>query len=125
LIALDSSSLIAYLEGRSGRDVEAVEMALAERQGCLPPVVLTELSSDPKLPPRVRTLLSQLPLLDLTEGYWERAGSLRALVIARRMKAPLADTLIAQSCIDHDVALVARDADFVRFARLGGLRLAL
>jgi len=37
----------------------------------------------------------------------------------------LADTLIAQSCIDHDVRLVTRDDDFRHFVRLGGLRLAL
>jgi predicted nucleic acid-binding protein len=36
----------------------------------------------------------------------------------------LPDTLIAQSCIDHDVALIARDEDFRHFAEHCGLRLA-
>ena len=47
MIAVDSSSWIAYLAGASGPDVAA---ALAERRACLPPVVFTELLGDPKLP---------------------------------------------------------------------------
>jgi len=50
MIALDSSSLIAFLEGAAGGDTELVEQSLTDRQACLPPVVLTELLSDPKLP---------------------------------------------------------------------------
>lgn len=125
MIAIDSSSLIAYLGGDHGPDVEAVELSLTERQACIPPVVLTEVASDPRLPARLRELLAQIPLLDVMPGYWERAAALRAIVLSRRMRAPLADTLIAQSCIDHDVSLVTRDDDFVRFVRLGGLKLAV
>jgi predicted nucleic acid-binding protein len=55
----------------------------------------------------------------------ERAGRLRARIVARSRRARLADTLISQSCIDHDVRLVTRDDDFRPFARIGGLRLAL
>jgi len=51
VIALDSSSLIAYLSGSKGGDVDAVEFALRQKQAVLPPVVLSELLSDPKLPP--------------------------------------------------------------------------
>lgn len=123
MIALDSSSLIAFLGGDAGRDVDLVEQALAHQQACLPPVVLTELLSDPKLPASIAELLVQLPRLELLEGYWERAGALRARVLAARRRARLADTLIAQSCIDHDVALVTRGADFVSLERAGGLRL--
>jgi predicted nucleic acid-binding protein len=45
-------------------------------------------------------------------------------LLARRLRARLADTLIAQSCIDNDVALITRDADFRHFAKYCGLRLA-
>ncbi len=123
MIATDSSSWIAYLSGESGEDVEAVETALAERQVCLPPVVLTELLSDPKLPKPVSELLRQIPLLDVSEGFWDRAGELRASVIARGNRAPLADALISQSCLDHDLPLITRDTDFRHFARTGGLKL--
>jgi predicted nucleic acid-binding protein len=123
MIALDSSSLIAFLEGASGGDTELVEQALSDRRACLPPVVLTEILSDPKLPKAVEELLLQLPRLEVLDGYWERAGWLRAQVLKLKRRARLADTLIAQSCIDHDVGLVTRDVDFRVFLRAGGLRL--
>jgi predicted nucleic acid-binding protein len=123
MIALDSSSLIAFLEGAGGGDTDLVEQSLADRQACLPPVVLTEILSDPKLPKPVEELLLQLPRLEVLDGYWERAGSLRAAVLRLKRRARLADALIAQSCIDHDVGLVTRDADFRHFVRPAGLRL--
>jgi len=123
MIAIDSSSLIAYLSGASGVDVAAVDAALADKQGCLPPVVLTELLSDPKLPKAVEALLQRVPLLAVGDGYWERAGALRAKVIARKRKAPLADALIAQSCLDHDVPLITRDHHFRQFERFASLKL--
>ena len=48
---------------------------------------------------------------------------LRARVLARGRKARLADTLFAQSCLDHDVELVTRDMDSRHFARAIGLKL--
>jgi len=127
LIAIDSSSWIAFFSGGepAGDDTALVESALADHQACLPPVVLTELLSTPKLPHSVASLLLELPLLPPEPGFWERAGRLRAKLIARKQRARLADALIAQACLDHGVRLVTRDADFQHFARLGGLRLAL
>ena len=119
MIALDSSALIAYLEGGTGAAMETVEVALAERQACLPPVVLTELTSDPALPSDVASLLQELPLLAVEDGYWERAGTLRSRLFAKGRKARLADSLIAQSCLDHGVRLVTTDLDFRHFVRLG------
>jgi predicted nucleic acid-binding protein len=125
VIAIDTSSLIAYLSGEQGLDVETVGVAFEHRQAVLPPVVLSEILSDPQLRPDVRGLLSALPMLDLVDGYWERAGLLRAKTLARRRKAALADILIAQSCLDHDVELVTRDQDFRPLAGIAGLRLIL
>jgi predicted nucleic acid-binding protein len=77
------------------------------------------------LPRAVADLIFQLPVLELSPEFWVRAGRLRAKLLAHRQRARLADTLIAQSCVDYDVRLVTRDDDFRHFARLGGLRLAL
>jgi predicted nucleic acid-binding protein len=123
VIAVDSSSWIAYLSGDRGGDAELVESALAERQVCLPPVVLTEILSDSKLTEKVVALFRQLPLLAVSEGYWERAGGLRAKVLSTGRKAPLADSLIAQSCLDHDVPLITRDSDFQPLVRIARLKL--
>ena len=123
MICLDTSSLIAFLEGDTGDDIETVDQALQDHEGAIAPVTLTELLSDPKLPRTLRGMISQLPVLPATEGYWERAGLMRANILKAGRKAKLADTLIAQSCIDHQAALVTRDKDFQAFSRYAGLKL--
>jgi predicted nucleic acid-binding protein len=123
VIAIDTSSMIAFLAGEMGADVEAVEASLDGKQAVLPPVVLAELLSAPKLDKSVADLFRQLPLLPVAEGYWERTGMLRAKVLSRGLRARLADALVAQSCIDNEVSLVARDSDFRHFVKLGGLKL--
>ena len=125
MLCLDTSSMIAFLEGTTGVDVEAVDQALSDQVGALAPVIITELLSDSSLPRRVRDLILTLPVLSLGNGYWERAGLLRARILRGNRKAKLADTLIAQSCLDHHVILVTRDKDFRVFEKSAGLRLFL
>lgn len=115
--------MIAFLEGEDGDDVDLIQSALDHRQLALPPVVLTELLSDPAIPRTVRSLLGGLPLLQVEPGYWERAGALRASVLKQKKKARVADSLIAQSCLDQSTALVTRDRDFRHFAAAVGLPL--
>lgn len=119
MIAADSSSLVRYLAGATGEDVNLVDDALASKQLVLPPVVITEVASAPTRGEDVGTMLAALPTLDLDEGYWERAGRLRAQLLASGVKARLGDALIAQSCLDHDVALITADRDFRHFVKLG------
>ena len=123
MIAADTSSVIAYLAGATGADVATVDVALRDRQLCLPPVVLTELLSAPDLPKEVAIRLLELPLLAVTDGYWQRAGTLRARALAAKRRSRLGDALIAQSCLDHDVRLITRDRDFRLFARAAGLKI--
>jgi predicted nucleic acid-binding protein len=58
-------------------------------------------------------------------GYWQRAGLLRAKVLSMGRKARLGDALIAQTCIDRDIALLTRDKDFRAFADAAELALIL
>ena len=120
MIALDSSSLIAYFSGEKGIDVDQVEEAFIQKIAVLPLVVLSEILSDPQLPTKVEKLIRDLPRLSIEDDeYWERAGSLRAKILAKGLKARLADTLIAQNCLDHHVPLVTRDNDFQHFVSYG------
>jgi len=123
VIAVDSSSLIAFLQGDKGKDVEALDRCLATRQAVLPPVVFSELLSDPKLERDVKTFMMGLPILDLLDGFWVRAGETRALILGKGLKAKLADTLIAQVCMDHQTPLLTRDPDFRRFEKHAALTL--
>lgn len=116
MIAADTSTWIAFLQGDNGEDAQLLDQALADRQVLMVPAVLTELLSDPKLPSVVAESLSSVPPVDLTSGYWQRAGALRAKVLAKRRKARLGDALIAQSCIDRAIPLITRDRDFRAFA---------
>ena len=125
MTAADTSSWIAFLEGSSGEDVRLLDRALEDRQVVMAPVVLMELLSDASLPSYVVKAISDLPLLEVTSGYWRRAGALRAKVLAKRRKARLGDALIAQSCIDQGIPLITRDRDFRAFAMAAKLNLVL
>jgi predicted nucleic acid-binding protein len=124
MIAADTSSLIAYFNGEFGADVDRLVAALTAGDLVLPPMVITEIMSDPVGAPAIDEQIRQIPLLEPRDGYWIRAGLARRLVLRAGLKARVGDALIAQSCIDHDVALIARDRDFRHFARRCGLRLA-
>ena len=125
MIAADTSTWIAFLEGDRGKDVELLDGALEDRQVLMVPVVLTELLSDPELPATIAKTLSEVPLIEIDSGYWERAGALRAKVLTKRRKARLGDALIAQSCIDRGIPLITRDRDFRAFAEAAGLDLVV
>jgi predicted nucleic acid-binding protein len=123
MIGADTSTWVAYLEGGAGADTDLLDRALADRQVLMVPVVLTELLSDPKLPSEIARTLSEVPLLEIQTDYWQRAGTLRAKVLAKRLKARLGDALVAQSCMDKGISLLTRDRDFRAFAQLAGLAL--
>ena len=125
MIAVDTSTWIAFFQGDGGKDVDVLDRALQDRQVLMAPVVLTELLSAPKLPTEVSGILLELPLIEIQPGYWQRAGQLRAKVLAKRRKARLGDALIAQTCLDHRIPLLTRDQDFRAFADAAGLDLRL
>ncbi len=123
MLCVDTSSLIAYLEGAEGEDVDTIDQAFADQVGVITPITVTEVLSDPSLNKNVRETILQLPVLPLSEGFWERAGLLRAKVLRGGHKAKLADTLIAQNCLDHHATLITRDRDFKIFEKLAELKL--
>jgi predicted nucleic acid-binding protein len=125
MIAVDTSAMVAYLSGTAASpDLELIQGALSVGDLTLPPVVLTELLSSRSSDDHLRNDLTEIPLLPITDGYWARAGQARRLLRSKGLKARTADALIAQVCIDNDVALITRDKDFRHFAKHCGLKLA-
>lgn len=123
MIAADTSTWIAFFQGEEGEDVELLDRALKDRQVLMAPPVLTELLSDPGISSEVSKTLAELPLVEVQSGFWQRAGALRAKVLAKHRKARLGDALIAQSCLDAGIPLLTRDRDFRAFAGTAGLTL--
>ena len=84
MIVVDTSTWVAYLEGGEGEDAQLLDQALENRQVVMAPVVLTELLSDPQISSGVAKTLLEIPLIEIESGFWQRAGILRARVLAKR-----------------------------------------
>lgn len=123
MIAADTSAWIDYARGDPSTGARRLELCLENGTLVLPTPVLFEILSGPGLTKQPRSLILQLPRLDVLAGFWERAASLRRDLLRRSRRARSMDCLIAQNCIDHGVALIAGDYDFRHFVR-HGLRLA-
>jgi len=124
MIAADTSSLSAFFKGDDDTHTKLIHIALNAKDIVLSPVVVTEMLSDPLAHDEMLQTVANFPLLPILDGYWIRAGNNRRELRKKGFKAKVADALIAQSCIDHDVALITRDTDFRHFAKHCGLKLA-
>ena len=123
MIAVDTSVLIDWLDQIPRPETQRVDGFVQSGEGVVAAVTITELLSDPRGVRALDPVLVSFPVLEIGDGYWERAGILRSKVRASGRKAALGDALIAQACIDADVPLLTRDADFKAFEKLG-LKLA-
>lgn len=124
MIAVDTNVVIAYFKEEASPLTDYVDRLIAEHRICFPPVVVSELLSDLKSGEVMESLIASHYILALSDMYWHRAGRLRAHIRDLGRKAPLADTLIAQSCLDHHVPLLTRNQrDFCAFAEYTGLKL--
>jgi predicted nucleic acid-binding protein len=119
IVAVDTSAFSRTISGEKDQSTAAVRAALKWNLLRVPPVVITELLSNVALTDATRRLVLNLPVLEIIDGYWVRAGFLRADASSRARKAKLADCLIAQSCIDYDIPLITYDRDFRHFVRAG------
>ena len=124
MIAIDASSFRRYLDGIDAPDTRAVIQALGRGEAALPPPVLAELLSDPRLEPDALAEVQSVTIIRLESGFWHRAGFLRASLRRRfGIQAKLPDTLIAQCCIDQDIPLITDDDDFRKQFLRAGLEL--
>ncbi len=125
MICADTSSLVRFLEGQSGPDTELITRAASRGDLVVAPPSVTELLSYSEARPKLTDLLAIASVLPLEATAWEHAGLARRKLKRLGLRATLADALIAQCCIDADVALIAHDPDFRHFARHCGLKLAV
>ncbi len=121
MIAADSSVLIDYFQGINNSKTSKLDEALTYHALILPPVVIAEILTGLSLPAQFVEKILELPMLEPTQGYWQRTGNNRAKLIAKKLKARLADALIAQSCIDYEIPLLTQDSDFRHFSKYLGL----
>ena len=119
MIAADSSAWIDHLSGRKTDNVAKVRNALADHRLVLPSPVQFELLSGPDTPIGIYQALLRLPCLEIDGTFWQRAAELRRTLLRRGSRARSIDCLIAQNCIDHNVALIAEDDDFKNFTKAG------
>lgn len=123
MICADTSSLVRFLEGESGPDIELIARAALRGDLVVAPPTVTELLSYTEARPRLGDLLAIASVLPLEPTAWEKAGLIRRGLKRMGLRATLADALIAQCCIDAEVALIAHDPDFRHFAAHFGLKL--
>jgi predicted nucleic acid-binding protein len=124
MIAVDTSTLSAYLSTGTGVDVDRLDDALRADELAIPLIVLTEALSAPLPTPDLQNFITTLRRLPVADGYWERAGIARRLLRSKGLRARLGDALIAQACIDAGVELLTRDSDFRHYSTHCGLKLA-
>ena len=124
LVSADTSSLVRFLEGKSGEDVDLIDAAFTRDEFRLTPAAMAELLSYPKPRPMLEPMLARMPVVALADGYWTRVGEARRTILTLGLKARLGDALIAQACVDADLALIAHDPDFRHFEAHCGLELA-
>ena len=119
MITADTSAWIDYSKGLESRCSQHLEECLSDGTLVMSPPVLFEVLSGPGLIPEAERLICQLPRLELRPGFWERAGQMRRTLLKKGLKARSMDCLIAQSCIDDEVALIATDQDYRHFSKFG------
>lgn len=124
IIAIDTCILVDFQSGVSNVQVVILKEKIFSHEAYLPPIVLTEFLSDPLLDKHHYNFLKNIPLLEIDNDYWYRAGETRKILFKKGLKAKLGDALIAQACIDNKVPLLTRDEDFRHYEKHCGLILA-
>jgi predicted nucleic acid-binding protein len=124
MIAIDASVAIPWFEGTDYPETRLLKELAMNHTAVYPAVVVTEILSGARPDPALAALFPDTVILPIETGYWIRAGQLRSKLKSLGRRAKLADTLVAQACLDAGVPLLARDADFKVFAEVAGLRLA-
>ena len=119
MIAADTNVWIAYFSGEKNRNTDLLDHYNTQELVVLPPVVLTELLSAKGSTQELRIALQNFPIIEPDPQFWIRSAHLRKTLLNKGLKAALADTFIAQSCIDAKVPFITFDKDFRHYSSFG------
>jgi hypothetical protein len=132
MILVDSSVLIAFLRGDGGPEARRLEQALVDRATVgLEPHVFQEVlqgARDEAEWLRLDAYLSTQVMYRLRHGIDSHREAARIYHDCRRRGLTvrsIVDCLIAQTALDNDVALLARDRDYRSIAEVRPLRMWL
>ncbi|NRA26646.1 MAG: PIN domain-containing protein [Opitutales bacterium] len=125
MIAVDTSSLVAFFQGELSVDVEAIERSISEETLIVPPFVVTEIFSAKNLSTEAKLVVDSLPTRTLDVSFWKRSGLLRLKLLKLGLKARSIDSLIAQFCLDNKLTLICGDRDFRHLSEHTGLNLLI
>lgn len=121
MIVVDTSVWVAALRTRSGR--EAIGLAsLLDRDvvALAAPVRVELLTGASRLDrPRLRRVLSALPLWYPKEVEWQRIDAWIDAAAKAGERFGVADMLIASIAVTHEARVWTLDGDFARMERLG------
>jgi len=79
MIAADTSALSFFLRGEIDPAADKLAAALAAGDLILPPVVITEILSDQSSAKLIESIITEIAVLDIKEGYWTALESHVAL----------------------------------------------
>ena len=120
----DSSILIPAIGGET---IPAVEDAMRQGIGILPPLVVAELISGAQsleIRHAIGELLQEAPIHSTPLAHWIAVGEMRRNLRRSGLAVTIPDAHIAQCALDRDAILLTRDAIFRRMARHIPLRVA-
>lgn len=125
MILVDTSVWIAAFRRGQGEEAAHLRSLLDANEVAMAPPIRIELLSGSSAAdlPRLRRVLSALPLFGPSAESWERMeGWVEKAVVAGRRFA-VADLLIAAVAAEGDLAIWSLDRDFAEMAALGFVQL--
>ena len=118
---VDTSIWIEFFKNPLSQEKEEVDVLLEEARVFLVGIVLAELlqgTRNPKEFELLRSLLSALPFIEVSQTIWIKTGSIFAGLRKSGVTIPLSDCLIAALAIENDCRVYSLDPHFEKISGL-------
>lgn len=121
IFLLDTSILVlAFRRGAQGAWLEELQSLILQKQAAINPVIRMELLTGCRSEMEYDQLNSRLraiPLLEITETVWQKAGRISFDLVCKGLTLPTVDILIAASAIHSRCILYHSDRHFTLIAQ--------